>query len=302
MSENPGVATGRRAWLSAPLDALLVLAALGGALVALLNPDPPKLFGGVEVPVFALGPEPTGQVFGYGDKLGVSATTREAAHFEFEYAPEAAQAWFVSFEGRGIAPGHEPRILLNGVLVGVAQADVVTQPQLVRLPSRHLRAPGKNRLTFDHPDNPPSARLWAIARVHLVQREEKPGDGARTEGPQRALARAREHLDASHDAPVNRFLAWVELYRALDLAEEVEPRPAVLEAQARALLARVEEELAAICAGYLERGAQAEKRRDWDGALAEYRNGQDWFPASDDEHPCRRRLREAADEVERRRR
>lgn len=297
-----GEGTGRCSRAAFAFEIVLVVAALGGALVAILNPDPPKLFGGVEVPVFALGPEPTGQVFGYGDKLGVTATTRDSAFFEFEYAPKAAQALFVSFESRGLEPGHELRIILNGVLVGLAHAGGAPQPQLVRLPSRHLRAPEKNRLTFDHPDNPPSARLWALAKVHLVQRVEKPDDGTRTEEPRRALARAREHLEASQDAPENRFLAWVELNRALDLAQGVEPRPAALEAEARALLARVEEELAAICAGYLERGARAESRRDWEGALAEYRNGQDWFPVSDDEHPCRGQLRDAADEVEGRRR
>lgn len=247
---------------------------------------------------FPLGEQPSKDVYGVGDGLGVTVQTRDEVHFELEYAESIPVVYYVKFEAHGIERDDEVEISLNGVHVGYVTHGIgdYTKAQRVKLPKRHLKAGGLNEVVFDNAYNPPQSAPWAISKVRLVVKVIPQC------APDECLVEAKKLYDladtrlAQKDiAAANRYDAWSALHRGLLFLEAVEPKPDLYNL-AQAALRDVDRDLENLCNKIMLSAKRAEELHDAKRALEEYRNGLTWFPKADDEHPCRGRLQEKIDE------
>ncbi len=275
------------------LIAVLFGSAAGGVAVGQLARGPEQACddcGGGPGPL-VLSDRESREVFGYGDALGVTVQAKDELHFVFDFAESIPVAYFVRFEARGIDRREQVEITLNGAHVGYVEPGEgdYAKSQRFKLPKEHLRRGETNELVFDHADNPPGDKPWAVSKVRLLVRRPAmcPGDACVREA-KKACELVNEHLAAGEGG---HFRAWAELHRCLLLLESVEPKPE-LYSLANATLRDLDRSLDARCRKTLAAGKRWEGLREPRKALREYENGLAWFPESDDAHPCRGKLQD----------
>lgn len=296
-------------FIEAPKPVRLGIMGAGGALALLLlvllvvriaNPKA-KASGILDQSrkAFALTERSTKDVYGYGPELEVSVQTRDELHFEFDYAESIPTAYYIKFEALGIERKDEVELSLNGVHIGYANPGIgdFTKAQRIRLPKKHLKRGIKNEVVFDNTANPPAEHSWAIRKVRL---DIKPlpqcaPDECRSEA-RKLLELADLRVAQKGIAARNLFDAWTFLHGAQMFIEAIDPRPEDLYGLAQSTLRDVDRELEDKCNKTMLAAKKFEELGDLKQALKEYKDGMQWFPQHEDEHPCRGRLQEKIDE------
>ncbi len=237
-------------------------------------------------------------VFGLGEEWNVTVQTKDEAHFEFEYAESVPVVYYLKFEAFGIERKEELEISLNGVHVAYANAGMgdYTKAQRFKLPKKYLKAGIPNEIVFDNTLNPPQAEPWAISKVKLIIKPLPVGT------PQELLREAKKLYDLADQrlqqkdiAAQNRFEAWSALHRSLLYMEAVDPKPDLF-SLAQQTLRDVDRDLENICNKIMLTAKRSEELNDFPKAIKVLKDGAVWFPATDDDHPCRARLQEKLEE------
>lgn len=248
---------------------------------------------------FPLGDQPTREVFGFGDTLGVTTLTRDALHLDFEYSETIPMVYYLSFEALGIERSDELEISVNGQHLANANPGLgdYSKAQRIRLPKRYLRAGITNEIAFENTVNTAATRqhstaspeTWAVSKILLIM---KPVPGCASSGECMREAKgiydlADQRLSMKDVAASNRYEAWQLLQKAVLFLETVEPKPEIYNLANQAIR-DVERELDNLCAKTMLAGRRYEEHNDRARALQEYKNGLLWYPGS--EHPCRGKL------------
>lgn len=235
------------------------------------------------------------EVYGYGDDFGVTKQTKDELHFVFEYAESIPVVYYVIFEPQGVDRKEQVDISLNGVHVAYVAASMgdYTKIQRYKLPKKLLRKGDVNEIVFDHADNPPNSVPWAIGKAKLNIRPlpQCSGDECVREA-KKAYDLSLEFLEKKDIAAENRFRAWTALHQSLLFLENIENNKPDLYTLASGTLRELDKDLTGICNKILMTAKRAEELKDPKKALWEYKNGLAWFPESDDEHPCRGKLKD----------
>ncbi len=282
----PGRAAPRWApGFAAAVVLLGVVAALVASLAGRPPPPPPR-----QRSPHVLGEQPSAEVYGLGDHLGVTVQAPNEARFQFEHHEGLPTVVYLAFEAHGIERTDQVEVSLNGVPLGaVTPTGELPRLQQVRLPRRYLEE--DNEVAFDALDNPPRSDAWAVGRVHLVYRT--PPACAPAECLREAKAaydRALALLKVKDIAAGNLHDARQQLGQGLLFLENVEPRPelyGLLSGTRR----EVERELDERCSRILLTGKGGEESGQAGRAAQAYRDGLQWFPKTEvDGHPCRPRL------------
>lgn len=249
--------------------------------------------------IFPLSERSTKEVYGYGPELDVDVQTRDELHFEFDFSESIPVAYYIKFEALGVERKDEVELSLNGIHIGYANPGVgdFTKAQRIRLPKKHLKRGIKNEIIFDNTANPPAEHSWAIRKVRL---DIKPLPQC---SPNECRAEARKLLELADlrmaqkgIAARNLFDAWIFLHGAQMFIEAIDPRPDDLYGLAQSTLRDVDRELEDKCNKTMLAAKKFEELGDLKQALKEYKDGLQWFPRHEDEHPCRGRLQEKIDE------
>ena len=278
------------------LGALIAVGALGFLVYRIIRPD-------VQVAIaqdrshdlFAISEKNSKDVFGFGDDFGITQQTKDELHFKFDYAESIPVVYYLRFEPQGVDRKEQVDISLNGVHIAYVAPSLgdYTKLQRFKLPKKYLKPGIENEITFDHADNPPNSVPWAIGKVKLIIRPLprcEADECVREAKKQYDLS--TEFLEKKGIAAENLFRAWTALHQCLLFLENIENNKPDLYTLATSTLRDTDKELQAKCNQILMTAKRAEELKDPKQALWEYKNGLAWFPESDDEHPCRGKLKD----------
>ncbi len=244
---------------------------------------------------FRIGESKSKDVFGFGDDFGITKQTKDELHFIFDFAESIPVVYYVTFEPIGVDRKEQVELSLNGVHVAYVEPTLgdYTKLQRFKLPKKYLKKGETNELVFDHSDNPPNAVPWAIAKARLVIRPlpQCVGDECVREA-KKYYDLATEFLSRKDIAAENRFKAWTSLHQCLLFLENIENDKPDLFTLANQTLRELNKDLQNICNKIMMTAKRWEELKDPKKALYEYKNGLAWFPESDDEHPCRGKLKD----------
>jgi hypothetical protein len=241
---------------------------------------------------FKIGESASKDIYGYGDELGVTVSTKDEVHFQFEYTESVPVVYYVKFEALGVADKAEVELTLNGVHVGFANAGMgeYTKAQRIKLPKKYLKPGIPNEIVFDNVKNPPGANVWAIAKAKLII---KPLPVCSKDECSREAKKLYDLADLKYSqkgiAAANLFEAWMALHKSLLFLENVDPKPD-LYTLAQGTLRDIDRELDLKCSKIFLGAKKEEELGNEKKALNEYKNGLMYFPSGEDEHACRQKL------------
>ncbi|HEY3450828.1 MAG TPA: FHA domain-containing protein [Myxococcales bacterium] len=274
--------------------ALLGLGGLGFTAYRITHTETRNLGPGDESHVqFPISERNSKDVFGIGDDFGITHQTKDELHFTFDFAESIPVVYYIRFEPQGVDRKEQVDISLNSVHIAYVAPSLgdYTKIQRFKLPKKYLKKGEVNEVVFDHADNPPNAVPWAISKVKLIIRPlPQCVDDECVREAKKYYDLSTEFLEKKDIAAENRFKAWTALHQCLLFLENIENNKPDLFTLAQSTLRDTDKDLDKKCNQILMTAKRAEELKDPKKALWEYKNGLAWFPASDDEHPCRGKL------------